>query len=50
MVLKELSSTRFSRLMSGGGQAGLLREPTADDDDERLQSVHINVPEFPIAT
>jgi hypothetical protein len=47
----EEATNERTRLMSGGGQAGLLREPSSDDnDEERLQSVHINVPEFPIAT
>lgn len=40
-----------TRLMSHEQGPGLLRNPSADDDDdERLQSVHISVPEFPIAT
>jgi hypothetical protein len=40
-----------TRLMSREHEPGLLREPSAEeDDDEKLQSVHISVPEFPIAT
>ncbi|KAI6191300.1 CRE-STO-2 protein [Aphelenchoides bicaudatus] len=44
----EEDTNERSRLMSG--QPGLLREPSGDDEDERLQSVHIDVPSFPIAT